>query len=225
LRQSDSALPIGFSRDWRLLEEEKAPALQLPRRPRERCGLNNSLPRFAADSQTIADLIGYGLKTAAQERSNPTSDENSAKIESVIVGIFDNDRDLDQADERLAAEGFEGTVYDEAIVAEEPSSVDPVGPVPVGSVLAPGAVPTEDLGSIESDSPTIARAFKSSLADCHLPDDVNEAYATAFYHKGKFVIVRTEPECDKHVMKILRECGATRVDQSDLNTVVWTTRS
>lgn len=91
--------------------------------------------------------------------------KNSAKIESVIVGIFDNDQDLDQADERLAAEGFEGTVYDEAIVAEEPSSVDPVGPVPVGSVLAPGAVPTEDLGSIESDSPTIARAFKSSLAD------------------------------------------------------------
>ena len=43
--------------------------------------------------------------------------KNSAKIESVIVGIFDNDQDLDQADERLAAEGFEGTVYDEAIVA------------------------------------------------------------------------------------------------------------
>ena len=146
--------------------------------------------------------------------------KNSAKIESVIVGIFDNAQDLDQADERLAAAGFEGTVYDEAIVAEEPSNVDPVGPVPVGPVLAPGVVPTEDLGSVESDLPTIVRAFKSHLADCHLPDDVIEAYATAFYHKGKFVIVRTEPECDKHVVKILRECGATRVNQHDLNTVV-----
>jgi hypothetical protein len=27
---------------------------------------STSLPRLAADSQTIADLIGYGLKTAAQ---------------------------------------------------------------------------------------------------------------------------------------------------------------
>jgi hypothetical protein len=89
--------------------------------------------------------------------------KNSAKIESVIVGIFDNAQDLDQADERLAAAGFEGTVYDEAIVAEEPSNVDPVGPVPVGPVLAPGVVPTEDLGSVESDLPTIVRAFKSIL--------------------------------------------------------------
>jgi hypothetical protein len=75
-------------------------------------------------------------------------------------------------------------------------------------------------GGVESDLPTIVRAFKFHLADCHLPDDVIEAYATAFHHKGKFVIVRTEPECDKHVMKILRQCGATRVNQHDLNTVV-----
>ena len=87
--------------------------------------------------------------------------KNSAKIESVIVGIFDNAQDLDQADERLAAAGFEGTVYDEAIVAEEPSNVDPVGPVPVGPVLAPGVVPTEDLGSVESDLPTSVMREKS----------------------------------------------------------------
>jgi hypothetical protein len=43
---------------------------------------------------------------------------NSAKIESVIVGIFDNAQDLERAGERLAAAGFEDTVYDEAIVAE-----------------------------------------------------------------------------------------------------------
>jgi phosphotransferase system HPr (HPr) family protein len=33
------------------------------------------------------------------------------------------------------------------------------------------------LGSVESDLPTIVRAFKSHLADCHLPHDVIEAYA------------------------------------------------
>ena len=141
---------------------------------------------------------------------------NSAKTESVIVGIFDNGQDLDRALERLAAAGFEDTIFDEAVVAEEPGNVGPVGPVPVGPVLAPGVVPpAEGMGSVESDLPTIVRAFKSRLADYHLPDDVIEAYATALYHKGKFVLVRTEPECAKHVMEILQECRASRVNRHD----------
>jgi hypothetical protein len=135
-----------------------------------------------------------------------------AKIRCVIVGIFDNARDLDQAVERLAAAGFEDTVYDEAIVAEEPRNI---GPIPVGPVLAPGAVPAQVLGSVEPDLSTIVRAFKSHLADYHLPDNVIEAYARAFYHKGKFVLVRTEPERAEQVMEILRECGASRVNRHD----------
>jgi hypothetical protein len=91
--------------------------------------------------------------------------KNSAKTESIIVGIFDNAQDLNLADERLAAAGFEDTVFDEAIVAEEPGNVGPVGPVPVGPVLAPGAVPVEPLGGVESDLPGIVGAFKSRLAD------------------------------------------------------------
>jgi hypothetical protein len=145
----------------------------------------------------------------------PISMKNSAKIESVIVGIFDNAQDLDRAVERLAAAGFEGTVCDEAILAEEPGNVGPVAPVPVGPVLAPGVIRGEGLSSVEPDLPTIVRAFKSHLADWHLPDDVVEAYATAFYHKGKFVLVRIEPECAKHVMEIFRECHASRVNRHD----------
>ena len=139
--------------------------------------------------------------------------KNSETLESVIVGIFDNAQDLDQADKQLAAAGFEATVYDQSIVADEPDKTDPVGPVPVGPVLAPGVVPTEDLGSVESDMSTMVRAFKSHLADRHLPDDVIEAYAAAFSHKGKFILVRAEPECAKHVMAILRECRASRVNR------------
>jgi hypothetical protein len=41
---------------------------------------------------------------------------------TTIVGIFDNERDLDKSVGRLAHAGFEYTVYDEAIVAEEPGS-------------------------------------------------------------------------------------------------------
>ena len=41
---------------------------------------------------------------------------------TTIVGIFDNERDLDKSVGRLAHAGFEYTVYDEAIVAGEPGS-------------------------------------------------------------------------------------------------------
>jgi hypothetical protein len=75
---------------------------------------------------------------------------------TTIVAIFDNALDMDRAVARLAAEGFDDTVFDEAIVAQEPGSVPPVGPVPLGPVLAPGVVPAEGLGSVEADLPTIA---------------------------------------------------------------------
>jgi hypothetical protein len=39
---------------------------------------------------------------------------------TTIVGIFDDSSDVDKVVERLAAAGFDGTVYDEAIVTEEP---------------------------------------------------------------------------------------------------------
>jgi hypothetical protein len=135
--------------------------------------------------------------------------KNSAQ-DSVIVGVFDNGQDLDRAVERLAAAGFEGTVYDKTIVAEQLGKAGPVG-----AVLAPGVVSAEGLDSVQSDLPPIISAFKSHLADWHLPDDVVEAYATAFYHEGKFVLVRTEPECAKHIMEILRECAASRVNRHD----------
>ena len=41
---------------------------------------------------------------------------------TTIVGIFDNERDLDKSVGRLAHAGFKYTVYDEAIVGEEPGS-------------------------------------------------------------------------------------------------------
>jgi hypothetical protein len=137
----------------------------------------------------------------------------TAKIKCVVVGIFDNAQDLERAVERLAASGFEDTIYDEAIVAQEPSNVVPVGPIPVGPVLAPGVVPAE--GSGKADLPTIVQAFKSHLSDYHLPNQVIEAYATTFYHGGKFVLVRTHPERDEQVVQILRKCGASRVNRHD----------
>jgi len=138
-----------------------------------------------------------------------------AKI-TTIVGIFDNGRDMDQAVERLAAAGFDDTVYDEAIVAEEPGKLATVAPIPVvGPVLVPGAIPPQASGSVEADLPAIVRAFKSHLADYHLPEEVIEAYATTFYHKGKFVLVRTDKEHAEQAMEILKECGASRVNRHD----------
>ena len=61
---------------------------------------------------------------------------------TTIVGIFDSASDVDKVVERVAAAGFDGTVYDEAIVAEEPGSIDPARPI-----LAGGSAPEVVLGS------------------------------------------------------------------------------
>jgi hypothetical protein len=135
---------------------------------------------------------------------------------TTIVGILDSASDEDKVVERLAAAGFDGTVYDEAIVTEEPGSVDPAGPT-----LAGGSAPEVVLGSNapnlipKRDKHSIVRAFKAHLADYHLSDDVVEAYATTFYHGGKFVLVRTDAERAGQVLEILKDSGATRVNRHD----------
>ena len=137
--------------------------------------------------------------------------KSDAKTPSVTVGIFDHVQDLERAVERLAAAGFEDTLYNEAIVALDAGDVATIGRAPI-PVVAPGVVATEASGSVETDLPTIVRAFKSHLADYHLPDKVIEDYAMAFYHEGKVVLVRTR---DEEVVRILRECGASQVNRFD----------
>jgi hypothetical protein len=109
---------------------------------------------------------------------------------TTIVGIFDSTRDMDQAVERLAEAGFEDTVYDDAIVALEAVNVGPiVAPAPVTPV-APSIAKSDS--PPEPDFDAIVRAFKTRLADYHLPNEVINAYATTLYHCGKFILVRTE---------------------------------
>ena len=73
---------------------------------------------------------------------------------TTIVGIFDNERDLDKSVGRLARAGFEYTVYNEAIVAEEPGNFGPV-------VFSSGYGPAVSWGSAEPALPT-----KSGQAPC-----------------------------------------------------------
>ena len=98
------------------------------------------------------------------------------------------------------------------IVKEEPGSLDPAVPT-----LAPQLVLGSDEPNLlpRAGKHTIARAFKAHLADYHLPHEVIEAYATTFYHGGKFVLVKTDAERAEQVMKMLQECGATRVDRQE----------
>jgi hypothetical protein len=134
--------------------------------------------------------------------------------DQTIVGIFDNDRDLDKAVERLARARFEHTVYNEAIVGEEAINVRP-------PVFASGLAPTVVWGSSERVVPskpsqdTIVRVFKAHLAYWHLPNQVIEAYASIFSQTGEFVLVRTDAVQAEQVMEILRECGARQADRHD----------
>lgn len=142
--------------------------------------------------------------------------KDPTNAESVIVGVFDNSQDLEQADKQLVVAGFEAAIYDQAVEVGEPLNVNPVV---VGPVLAPGIVPTNDSETDEYRLPDI-EAFRSYLGHCHLQDEVIEAYVTAYSHQTRFLVVRTEPECVKHVMRILRDCRASRVDRHDSNAPV-----
>ena len=102
--------------------------------------------------------------------------KDPAEIGSVIVGIFDDSQDLEEANKRLVAAGFEGAVYGAAFRAEESCEVAPMA---VGPVLAPGFVPPDGSEERESGLSEID-AFRSHLADCHLRDEVIEAYATSY---------------------------------------------
>jgi hypothetical protein len=134
---------------------------------------------------------------------------------TTIIGIFDNARDLDKAIERLARARFQDTVYDEAIVGEEPSGGGP-------AVFAPGYGPPAAWGSsVEPKSRpkpgqhAIVKAFKAHLADYDVPADVIQAYAITFYHDGEFILIKTDAERAEQAMEILRSCGATRANRHD----------
>ncbi len=142
----------------------------------------------------------------------------AARIMTTIVGIFDNERDLDKSGGRLAHEGYKYTVYDEAIVAGESGNFGSV-------VFASGYGPPVSWGSTE---PTllskrsrhrVVRAFKTHLADYDLPNKMIEAYAATFSENGHFVLVKTDAVRAEQVMEILRECGARQVDCHD--TSAW----
>jgi hypothetical protein len=129
---------------------------------------------------------------------------------TTIVGIFDNARDLDRAVAGLARAGFEDTVYDEGIVAAEASNIGPV-------VFASGYAPPVAWGGAQGrlSQHAIGRAFKAHLANYHLPKEVIKAYAVMFYHNGEFLLVRSDAGRAEQAMRILRECGATRVNRHD----------
>jgi PAS domain S-box-containing protein len=136
---------------------------------------------------------------------------------TTIVGIFDNERDLDKSVGRLAHAGFKYTVYDEAIVAGEPGSFGSV-------VFSSGYGPTVSWGRTEPALPTkrgrhrVVQAFKAHLADYDLPTKEIEAYATTFSENGQFVLVKTDAVRAEQVMEILRECGARQVNCHDNST-------
>jgi hypothetical protein len=155
------------------------------------------------------------IASACETTGQPASFESlfrMATVRSVTIGIFDDARNVARAVEDLGAAGFQDTiVYDADSARHEQQDAPVVGPVPVGSILAPGSVCAEDSGSGE---PAV-RACKSHLAHYHLPEEVIEGYTTTFCHHGKFVLVRTHPQRDEEVVRILRKCGASRVNRYD----------
>jgi hypothetical protein len=130
---------------------------------------------------------------------------------TTIIGIFDNARDLDRAVNTLARAGFEDTVFDEAIVAEDAGKGDPI-------VFALGHAPAVPWGGAQPNfrpkpnRNAVIRAFKAHLAEYKLRDDVIEGYAITLHH-SEFLLVKTEANRAEQVVTIMRDSGAVRADR------------
>ena len=127
---------------------------------------------------------------------------------TIIVGIFDDAADLEKAVQRLSGADFENTVYDATIVAEELAEVSEAR-----QILVPGL--GQEIWRVTAQNRNaIAQAFKDRLTRQHgLSRMETDAYATTFLHDGKFVVVDADSERAEQAMKILRDCGATRVNR------------
>ena len=129
---------------------------------------------------------------------------------TTIIGIFDNARDLDKAVNKLARAGFDETVYDESIVAEDAPRGEPIA-------FALGHTPatfwdTKPVLPSKTDRSAVVRAFKAHLADYNLPEDVIEGYAITLHH-SEFVLVKTDANRADQARNIMRDCGAIRTDR------------
>ena len=100
-----------------------------------------------------------------------------------IIGIFDNSRDLDKAVNKLARAGFDETVYDESIVAEDAPKGDPIA-FALGHTPATFWDNAKAVLPSKRDHSAIVRSFKAHLADYNLPADVIEGYAITLIAVG-----------------------------------------
>jgi hypothetical protein len=119
----------------------------------------------------------------------------------------------DLAKTHLDSRGRPDAVFEEAILARETGNLGPA-PMPRSGTdvllrsVQPNLLP-------RADRHTIVREFRAHLAKYHLSEQTIEAYATAFNHHGKFVLVRTDAEHAALAMQILQDFGATRVNRHD----------
>jgi len=125
---------------------------------------------------------------------------------NVVVGIFDDERYMDNAIRQLAEHGFEDTVFDQQIIDQEG-----VGGLP--PVLPTSGVPPTLITTAKS-IPRKEQAFKAHLKDeFNLPAKVIDSYVASFLHEAKFVIVKTEKSRAQEVIDILQASKASRVDE------------
>jgi hypothetical protein len=134
-------------------------------------------------------------------------------MKTTIVGVFDNAVDLDRGLTRLAGEGFKDVISDDGIVADEVGGGGISAFVPHMGQSVTWETREPDRKPRKASQSAVVKAFKEHLAQHRLSDDVIEGYAVTFYHDGKFVIVDADPKDAEKAMKIMVECGATRVNR------------
>ena len=117
----------------------------------------------------------------------------------------------------LLLRGWTSRLLMRTSLAQEPGSIDPVGPAVVPGAAAEIVAGRDEPNLIRKrDKNALGRAFRARLdEDYGLADDVIDAYATTFAHSGRFVLVRASGKDADRAVEMLRAAGASRVSKHD----------
>ncbi|MCB0168286.1 MAG: hypothetical protein KDI79_28925 [Anaerolineae bacterium] len=138
-----------------------------------------------------------------------------------VVGIFDEDANVEQAIEGLQALGY-GLKSDDISIIDQ-HQLDPevpenfgvgIQPISTGGQVYPAAVPTvqaqPESGNYEPTLHTVRR-LEETLVDAGVGDEEADFFAQRVIHGAKLVVVQVKPDDVPAVEQIFEEAGQAQV--------------
>jgi hypothetical protein len=136
---------------------------------------------------------------------------------TTVIGVFDNDSDLEVALNRLYEKGFNDVRVVDRGLKSGPETVIPAAFAPgnnlsIGGTTANGAYPGAVLvpGFVGLDDQAVNSAYLLDNLDVELSDEAADFYANAVRNGGKLLIAETDDDHSDMVWSVMRNSNASQ---------------